>query len=169
MGKEDSIDIYKGQKEISLIEKELCGDIHTSLYVDMMEDGGHVELVNELAEIFGWQVDFFGIQKGDHYKIIYEEKYVDSLMVGVGKVKAAYFNHIGDSLYAFNFDQGKGEDYFDQNGQSLRREFLKAPLKFSRISSRYSGRRYHPVQKRWKAHLGDRLCSTERDTYLRCF
>ncbi|WP_109832974.1 peptidoglycan DD-metalloendopeptidase family protein [Reichenbachiella versicolor] len=150
----DSIEIYKDQKEIEIKEKELAGDINMSLYVDMMENGGHVELVNEVAEIFGWEVDFFSVKKGDTYKIIYEEKYVDTTMVGIGLVKAAYFNHMGDSIYAFNFDQGDGGDYFDEEGESLRKTFLKAPLKFSRISSRYSGRRYHPVLKRWKSHLG---------------
>ena len=150
----DSTRIYKGQRDIRLIERELAGDINVSLYMDMIEDGGDVELINELAEVFGWEVDFFSVQKGDTYKVIYEEKYVDTTMVGIGEIKAAYFNHVGDSVYAFFFDQGEGGDYFNANGQSLRKDFLKAPLQFSRISSRYTGRRYHPVQKRWKAHLG---------------
>ncbi|SHK61510.1 Peptidase family M23 [Reichenbachiella agariperforans] len=150
----DSVNIYKNSREISYREQELAGDIQTSLYIDMLNQGGDVDLVNNLVDVFGWQVDFFGIQKGDHYKIIYDEKYVDDEYIGSGKIKAAYFNHINEPYYGIYFDQGDGQDYFALNGESLRREFLKAPLTFTRISSRYSGRRYHPVQKRFKAHLG---------------
>ncbi|PIB37261.1 hypothetical protein BFP72_18520 [Reichenbachiella sp. 5M10] len=150
----DSVGIYQSSREIRYVEKELAGDIQTSLYIDMLNQGGDVDLVNNLAEVFGWQVDFFGVQKGDHYKIIYDERYVDDEYIGSGKIKAAYFNHINEPYYGIYFDQGDGQDYFDPKGESLRREFLKAPLTFTRISSRYSGRRYHPVQKRFKAHLG---------------
>lgn len=150
----DSVNMYQDQKEVTVKEAEMTGEIYTSLYVDMLESGGNADLVNKLVDVFAWQVDFFGIQKGDHYKLIYEEQYVDDELVGIGDIKAAYFQHVGESFYGFQFDQGNGNDYFDQNGQSLRREFLKAPLSFTRISSRYTGRRYHPVQKRYKAHLG---------------
>lgn len=151
---QDSVEVYKGSREVDIVEKEIAGDIQISLYVDMLEGGGSVELVNELVEVFAWQVDFFGIRKGDNYKIIYDEHYVDGQFVGIGEIKAAYFQHIGEEFYAVQFDQGEGLDYFDPNGESLRSEFLKAPLTFTRISSRYSGRRFHPVQKRYKAHLG---------------
>jgi murein DD-endopeptidase MepM/ murein hydrolase activator NlpD len=151
---QDSVEIYKGKKEIDIVERELEGDIQTSLYVDMLEHGGNVEMVNKLVDVFAWQVDFFGIQKGDMYKIIYDEHYVDNELVGTGDIKAAYFKHLGEGYYAIQYDQGNGVDYFNPQGQSLRREFLKAPLQFTRISSRYTGRRYHPVLKRYKAHLG---------------
>lgn len=150
----DSVRIYKESREITVVEKELAGDIQTSLYIDMLNQGGDADLVNSLADVFSWQVDFFGIQKGDYYKIIYDEKYVGNEYIGSGQIKAAYFNHIGEGSYAFQFDQGDGQDYFDSEGNSLRKEFLKAPLSFTRISSRYTGRRYHPVLKRFKAHLG---------------
>ncbi|UXP33692.1 peptidoglycan DD-metalloendopeptidase family protein [Reichenbachiella agarivorans] len=150
----DSVSVYKGVREIRLVERELAGEIQTSLYVDMLNQGGDVDLVNNLVDVFGWQVDFFGIQKGDNYKIIYDEQYVDDEYIGSGKIKAAYFNHINQPYYGVHFDQGDGQDYFSKDGNSLRREFLKAPLTFTRISSRYTGRRYHPVQKRFKAHLG---------------
>ncbi|MFY0626493.1 MAG: peptidoglycan DD-metalloendopeptidase family protein [Reichenbachiella sp.] len=151
---QDSVQVYAAKHDIEVIEKELTGDIQTSLYVDMLEDGGNVELVNKLVDIFAWQVDFFGIQQGDVYKLVYNEHYVGDNLVSVGDIKAAYFNHKDEGYYAFNFDQGDGSDYFNRKGESLRREFLKAPLTFTRISSRYTGRRYHPVQKRFKAHLG---------------
>ncbi|MEO9966119.1 MAG: peptidoglycan DD-metalloendopeptidase family protein [Reichenbachiella sp.] len=151
---QDSVSMYQASKEIILKEVEMIGEINTSLYVDLLESGGQADLVNKLVDVFAWQVDFFGIQRGDNYKLIYDEKYVDDELVGTGDIKAAYFEHIGDSYYGFRYDQGNGGDYFDEKGQSLRREFLKAPLSFTRISSRYTGRRYHPVQKRYKAHLG---------------
>ncbi len=152
---EDSIvDVYADKRPIEIREKEMVGDIQTSLYVDMLKDGGNADLVNKLVEVFNWQVDFFAIQQGDTYKIIYDEHYVDGEVVETGEIKAAYFYHIDQPYYGFRFDQGEGADYFNAEGESLRREFLKAPLTFTRISSRYTGRRYHPVQKRYKAHLG---------------
>lgn len=150
----DSVKVYKESRKITYVEKELAGDIQTSLYIDMLNQGGDADLVNSLADVFSWKVDFFGIQRGDYYKIIYDEKYVDDEFIGTGEIKAAYFNHIGEGSYAIQYDQGEGVDFFNAEGQSVRREFLKAPLTFTRISSRYSGRRYHPVQKRFKAHLG---------------
>jgi len=151
---QDSVEIYKEELDVRLVERELSGNIQTSLYIDMLNQGGDADLVNKLADVFSWQVDFFGIQKGDHYKIVYDERYVGEKYIGTGNIKAAYFNHIGEGYYGIYYDQGTGEDYFGVDGQSLRSEFLKAPLTFTRISSRYSGRRYHPVQKRFKAHLG---------------
>lgn len=151
---QDSVQMYQASKKIVLKETEMTGEINTSLYVDMLEAGGHADLVNKLVDVFAWQVDFFGIQKGDNYRLIYEEQFVDDELVGIGDIKAAYFEHVGDPYYGFQFEQANGTDYFDETGQSLRREFLKAPLSFTRISSRYTGRRYHPVQKRYKAHRG---------------
>ena len=151
---QDSVKVYAEKRPIEIREKEMVGDIQTSLYVDMLEDGGSPDLVNKLVEVFAWQVDFFGIHQGDNYKIVYDEHYVDDQLVETGEIKAAYFYHIDEEYYAFRYDQGEGADYFNSAGESLRREFLKAPLTFTRISSRYTGRRYHPVQKRYKAHLG---------------
>ena len=150
----DSVTMYAASKQIEIRERELLGEINTSLYIDLLASGGNADLVDRLVDVFAWQVDFFGIQKGDNYKIIFSEKYVDGEAVGIDQIKAAYFEHVGESFYGFHYDQGKGSDYFDSTGQNLRREFLKAPLSFTRISSRYTGRRYHPVQKRYKAHRG---------------
>jgi murein DD-endopeptidase MepM/ murein hydrolase activator NlpD len=108
----------------------------------------------KLSEIYAWAVDFYRIQKGDMFKVIYEEKLVEDEVIGMGRVIAAYFQHYGDDYYAVYFEQGNAADYFDENAKSLRRAFLKAPLKYSRISSRFSMKRFHPVQKRYKPHLG---------------
>ena len=150
----DSLEIYKAEKPVELVEQTLAGEIESSFYETMIASGGTAELVDNVVDVFAWKVDFFGIQKGDHYKILYDEKTVDGKPVGIAGIKGAYFDHIGESYYAVAFDQGDGLDYFEPEGKSLRRNLLKAPLNFTRISSRYSGRRFHPVQKRYKAHLG---------------
>jgi murein DD-endopeptidase MepM/ murein hydrolase activator NlpD len=150
----DTILAYKRQKIVETVEKQISGVIQNSLYVDMTAKGGTPQLVNELADVFGWQIDFFRIQKGDLYKVIYEEKIVEGEVVEMGNIRGAYFNHFGNDFYGVLYDQGNGNDFFDEDGNSLRKAFLRAPVEYSRISSRYSGRRFHPVQKRWKAHLG---------------
>ena len=151
----DSIDIYKGQKEVEVREEQIAGVINSSLYVSLQENNASPALAVEMADIFAWTVDFYRIQKGDWYKAIYEVQYVDGEAIGIGEIKAAAFHHFEQDFYAFHFEQGENkDDYFDEEAQSLRKAFLKSPLKFSRLSSRYTSRRFHPVQKRWKAHLG---------------
>ncbi|QCK13755.1 peptidoglycan DD-metalloendopeptidase family protein [Mangrovivirga cuniculi] len=150
----DSVNINKVEREIEVVQKEISGVIENSLYISMTNQGASPALVDKLADVFGWQVDFWRIQKGDYYRVIYEEKQVDGELVGFNRVIAAELNHFGSDFHAVNFDQGDGEDYFDLEGNSLRKAFLRAPVEFSRITSRYTGRRFHPVQKRWKAHLG---------------
>ncbi|MCX2744924.1 peptidoglycan DD-metalloendopeptidase family protein [Mangrovivirga sp. M17] len=150
----DSVDINKIEREIEVVQREISGVIENSLYISMTDQGASPALVDKLADVFGWQVDFWRIQKGDYYRVIYEENQVDGEVVGFNRVVAAELNHFGSDYHAVNFDQGDGEDYFDLEGNSLRKAFLRAPVEFSRITSRYTGRRFHPVQKRWKAHLG---------------
>ncbi|UII22162.1 peptidoglycan DD-metalloendopeptidase family protein [Fulvivirga ligni] len=150
----DSISIQKHQKEVQIMEKGVSGTIQSSLSVTMSELGLPVQLTNDFVDVFAWQLDFFRLQRGDKFKVIYEDKLVDGQSVGIGDIKAIYFEHFGNDYYAYAFDQGEGVDYFDENGNSLRKALLRYPLEFSRISSRYSGNRYHPVQKRWKAHRG---------------
>ena len=151
----DSVSIYRGQKEVDVREEQIAGIINSSLYESLQENNAPAALAVELSDIFAWTVDFYRIQKGDWYKAIYEVQYVDGLAIGIGEIKAAAFHHFDQDFYAFHFEQGENkDDYFDEEAQSLRKAFLKSPLKFSRLSSRYTRRRFHPVQKRWKAHLG---------------
>ncbi len=151
---EDSIFVEKMAKEVKIVEREVSGVIERNLSETMDDLGLSHNLTNRFVDVFGWQVDFFGLQKGDNFKLIYEDKLVEDKSVGIGDIKAIYFEHYGTGYYAFVFDQGDGIDYFDEEGNSLRKALLKYPLEFTRISSRYSGRRYHPVQKRYKAHRG---------------
>lgn len=149
----DSITVEKKTKEIEIVEREVSGIIESSLALTMDELGLSF-LTNDFADVFAWQIDFFRLQKGDRFKVIFEEQMVEGKSVGIGNIKAAQFNHFGNDYFAFHYDQGNGPGYFDEKGNSLQKALLKYPLKFDRISSRYSGRRYHPVQKRYKAHLG---------------
>ncbi len=150
----DSISVYPYHKKIDTVLTKRSGVITTSLYVDMMAQDASPLLVNDLADIFGWEIDFFRLNKGDIFKVIYNEHRIDSQLVGIGRIHGAYFESFGKQSYAVYFEQDSIGDYFDTTGNSLQKSLLKYPIKFSRISSRYTGRRYHPVLKRFKAHLG---------------
>ena len=150
----DSITVEKKQKKIEIVEKGVSGVIESNLSLTMSQMGLPAQLTNDFADVFGWQIDFFRLQKGDRFKLIYEDQLVEGQSIGSGKIKSIYFEHFGNGFYAFNYNQGDGLDYFDEEGNSLRKALLKYPLEFTRISSRYSGSRFHPVQKRWKAHRG---------------
>lgn len=150
----DSVNVYKGKEEVNFVQKTATGTVKSSLWKTMVDNNINPILANELSEIFAWTVDFFGLQEGDEFKLIYDEKYVDSVSVGIGEVHAAYMNHMGETFYAIPFIQDSIRDFYDENGQSLRKAFLKAPLRFSRISSRYSLNRLHPVLKIRRPHRG---------------
>lgn len=151
---DDTVDVYAGKNDVEIRKKSVAGIINASLYMTLKEQGVTPLLTYELADLFAWQIDFHRIQKGDRFKVIYEEKYVNGKAVGIGKIDAAQFNHFNDDYYAFYFEQEGIGEYFDDEAGSLRKAFLKAPVKYSRISSKYSPKRFHPVQKRMKAHLG---------------
>lgn len=148
------LQVTRHQREVKIIERELAGEIKGSLYESVLEAGGSAQLVNKLADIYAWRLNLNKIQPGDQFKLIFEEKHVNGSTIGHGALKAAFFEHNGEPLYAIGFDQGKGINYFDQNGKSFKKAFLKEPLEYSRVSSRYNMHRFHPVQKRFKAHLG---------------
>ena len=150
----DSVHIHKGEKEIVREVSTTSGIITSSLWNAMVESETDPNLANELSEIFAWTIDFFGIQKGDHFKVIYEKLLVEDEYIGVGKIKAAVLNHQGKDYFSFFFVEDSIADYYDDEGGSMRRTFLKAPLKFKRISSRFSYSRMHPILKVRKPHLG---------------
>ena len=150
----DSVETYSGQKEVKTERESVAGVINHSLYTAMVNNEASPELVIELSEVFAWEIDFYRVQKGDYFKVIYDEEFVDDKSIGIKKIIGAYFNHEGEDFYGIEFKQNNVIQYFDENGKSLRKAFLKAPVKFSRISSRYSLRRYHPIEHRVKAHLG---------------
>lgn len=152
----DSIAIHKGQKAVDTRIETVSGTIQSSLYETLEANGASPDLAVQLAEIYGWAVNFYRINRGDWFKLVYERKYVEGNPVGPGRIQSAVFGHGGKEYQAFYFESSDGQPgaYYDESGKSLRRTFLKAPLKYSRISSRFTMRRFHPVQQRWKAHLG---------------
>jgi len=154
----DSIHGLAKSKPVTIKQKTTSGVISSSLSAAIDEAGLDYLLTNRFADIYQWSVDFFKLQKGDQFKLIYKEKYIDdTIYAGLQTIDAAVLKHKEKEFYAFNFeiDSLTGRtDFFDEEAGTLRSFFLKAPLKFSRISSRYTGRRFHPVQRRWKAHKG---------------
>lgn len=150
----DSVIAFCGQKEISSIRKFASGNIESSLWNAMKEANVQPILAVELSDVYAWAIDFFGIQKGDHFKVIYEEQFVDSQSIGITQIFAAVFTHNGHDYQAYEFMQDSTGSFFDEEGNSLRKAFLKAPLRFSRISSRFSNSRMHPVLKIRRPHHG---------------
>ena len=151
---EDSLRVDVCKRDVVIAEKNVAGIIQSSLSQTIEEMGISHELTNKFVDIFAWRVDFQRIQKGDVFKLVYEEIQVENRAIGIRSIKGVYFQHFGSDYYAIPFNQGDGMDYFDDHGKSLRKALLKYPIEFTRISSRYTGRRFHPVQKIFKAHLG---------------
>lgn len=152
--KNDSVSISTGQKEVTLRRQRRSSTIDTSLWGAIMRDSLPYALAAEMEDIYQWTVDFFGIQKGDSFTVIYDEKLIDTTHVGIGRVWGAKFTHAGKDIYAIPFKQEGKIKYWEYDGASLRKQLLKAPLKFTRISSRFSYSRLHPVHRVYRPHLG---------------
>ena len=153
----DTLKVYQAQKpvEVKLIEDAGIIEKGSSFFLTGAAIGMSDRLCEIISdEIYCWTLDFRNVQPGDRFKVLYEAKYLSGEFVGVGDVKAIYFNHLGADFYAFPYNDTGFDDYFDQDGKNLRKFFLKTPVKNSRISSRFSKNRFHPVQKRWKSHKG---------------
>ena len=154
----DSIYAEKKQKEVKLVKYEASGVIKSSLSETMQELGLSPLITNELSEIYAWNIDFFRLEKGDNFKILYTSKFIDdSIYIGLNRVHNAYFEHRGKPFYAIEYetDSIRGiTEYFDENGKNLRRAFLLSPVQFSRISSRYNLRRKIAYYGRVKPHYG---------------
>ena len=148
--------------EVSIHEKPVTTEqryadvtINTSLWVDMREAGVSPELIISLSDIYAWTVDFFGLQKGDRFRVLYEERLCDGDVVAVDTVRYAIFTHGSQDFPCVMYNQGDGGNiYWNEKGESMRKAFLKAPLKFSRISSGFSYARKHPVTRKVRPHTG---------------
>lgn len=128
--------------------------IESSPWNAMVVNNLPVELALELSEIYAWTIDFFGLQKGDSIRVYYDELYVDTVRTGIGRIYAANFYHGRRWQEAFWFEEGNIRNYFDADGQSLRKAFLKAPLNYKRISSHFTYARKHPIYKIVRPHTG---------------
>jgi len=153
----NEISAYNKQKPITINRKIIVDSISGSLSNTLDKNGVSAALTHNLSSIYAWSVDFFKIQKGDAFGVIFNERYInDSVYVGIENIEGSFFVHKGKKICAFPFrrDSLGSEEYFDEKADALKSMFLKAPLKFSRITSKFSPKRFHPVQKTWKAHFG---------------
>ena len=150
----DSVAVREGQREVEIRRKKSSAVISSSLWGAIIEAELPYSLAAEMEDIYQWTVDFFGIQQGDSFTVIYDEKFIDTLSVGIGRVWGAKFTHRGKEIYAIPFEQGGKLQYWEEDGGSLRKQLLKAPLKFTRISSKFSHARRHPVTKKVRPHHG---------------
>jgi len=150
----DSIYIHDGHKDVEIETRFVSGIIESSLWNAISDLNVSPKLVIELSDIYAWTIDFFGLQQGDKFSILYTVKMIDSKAIGIDEVLATSFFHGNKEHLAFQFEQSSHISYFDENGQSLRRAFLKAPLNFRRISSKFTKRRFHPILKIYRPHYG---------------
>jgi murein DD-endopeptidase MepM/ murein hydrolase activator NlpD len=152
----DTLNIKLVKKPVEIRTLTAVGTIKSSVWNSFIKNNLTPALVSKVATLYSWTIDFFDIQKNDNYKIIYEAKYVDNQFIGVGKIKAILFNHKGKDFYAFSYlrPQGKVKNYFNENGESLQKALLSAPLEYVRISSKFSHKRLHPIKKVYRPHYG---------------
>lgn len=155
----DSVLAYRSKKKVKYVEREAAGVIETSLSEAILDQGIDYNVTNNLSEIYAWTIDFFRLQKGDKFKVIYKEKYInDTIYAGAEPIEVAYFEHNGRPIYAFGYENDTLKsmiDYFDEDANNLRRTFLQAPVQFSRISSRYNlNRRIRYYGYKLRPHKG---------------
>lgn len=150
----DSVDVWTGQKQVDTVRTFFAASIKSSLWNAMVDNDANPMLAIELSEIYAWSIDFFGLQEDDSLRVIYDEYFVDTISIGIGRIHGAYFNHMKADFWAIPFEQDSTVDFYEEDGKSLRKAFLKAPLRFSRISSRFSNSRLHPILKIRRPHHG---------------
>lgn len=153
----DLTDGYRAERKLKPVEwreSEVAGTVKSSLWFAMEENNASPLLAVEMSHIFGWSIDFFGIQQGDEFRVIYAQEFVENTPLNNYRILAASFNASGNLVYAIPFTQAGEELFYNSDGNSLEGAFLKAPLDYYRISSKFSNSRYHPVLKRRRAHHG---------------
>jgi murein DD-endopeptidase MepM/ murein hydrolase activator NlpD len=155
IGFEDSLIVERGEKEVTIVPKTASGIIHSSLWNTLSASNLNPELAIRLSEVLAWEVDFYRIQKGDRFKVVYEESFVGEKSIGIPRIEAVFFVHQGREIHGFNFEADTISGFFNPEGENLRKVFLKAPLEFGgRISSRFSHSRLHPILKHRRPHYG---------------
>lgn len=149
------IEAYTFNKPITLKRKSVNGTITSSLWNIIKQQGADPLLAIKIADVFAWEIDFFDVKEGDSFQVIYNEAYIDdTTALSISSIEGALFTHQGKDYYAIPFMQDSSMQFFDLEGNSLRKAFLKAPLDFYRITSRFTNARFHPILKRYRAHHG---------------
>ncbi|MBP1840316.1 M23 family metallopeptidase [Formosa algae] len=156
---QDSIHAYTSRKPIKYVEKEYSGIINSNISQTLADDGLSLILAYKMSDIYAWTIDFTRLQKGDRFKVIYTDKYIDdTIYAGIDKIKAAYFEHNTEPFYAFEFETDTvlgTTDFYNDQAKTLRRAFLKAPVEYKRISSRFNlNRRIALYGNRVRPHKG---------------
>lgn len=156
--RDTSIAVYKKVKPVTIKRRTIGGVLKESLSETLGNEKIEGALASKIAKIYAYSIDFMKLKKGDRFALTFTERYInDSIYDGVEELEASFFEYRGKIIYAFAFEPNSNSDkveYYDEQGKTLKNFFLKSPIKFSRISSRFSSSRFHPVQHRWKAHKG---------------
>lgn len=154
----DSVSVSKVTRPIRIKKRTIAGELNGSFSEELHRQKVDPALANKLIKVYAWSIDFFKLKKGDQFGVIFTERYIDDTIYdGVDSLSAAFFEYKGKMIYAFPFAQNENSgkiDYYDENGKALKNFFLKSPLKYANITSRFSTNRFHPVQMIWKAHKG---------------
>ncbi|HDZ05290.1 hypothetical protein LCGC14_0069310 [marine sediment metagenome] len=141
----DSVKVYKDKNKVKFVQREVSGVIESSLSEAILDQGVDYNVTHNLANVYAWTIDFSRLQKNDKFKIIYNEKYInDTVYAGAEPIEAAYFEHNGKPIYAFAYENDSLRglvDYFDEDANNLRRTFLRMPVEYGRLSSRYNLKR----------------------------
>jgi murein DD-endopeptidase MepM/ murein hydrolase activator NlpD len=153
----DSVSVSKVTRPVSFKKRTIAGELKGSFSEELRRQKVDPALASKLIKVYAWSIDFFKLKKGDQFGVIFTERYIDDTIYdGVDSLRAAFFEYKGKMIYAFPFAQNQGGkiDYYDEEGKALKNFFLKSPLKYANITSRFSRSRFHPVQMIWKAHKG---------------
>ena len=150
----DSLSVQVFEKDITSEIDYVEVEINYSLWQDIIDAGAPALLAISLADIYAWSIDFFGLQKGDSFRAVYEKTVCDGEILDVEKVLYAEFRHGGDAYRSYWFDNGTGNYYWNEKGESMRKAFLKAPLSYTRISSGFTYSRRHPITRKVRPHTG---------------
>lgn len=150
----DHFDVTKREAQIREIETTISAQIDSSLYEALRNAGETPQLVSQLIDVFQWDIDFFALKKGDSFSVVVKKKYAGSDAIGYGPITAARFNHDGDTYEAFRCESGDHAGYYAANGTPLRKQFLRAPLAFTRVTSSFSNHRFHPLLHIFRPHHG---------------
>lgn len=151
----DTMSVYDYTKPVTLKREYAEGTITSSMWNAIIDTGAPALLALKLSDVYAWQIDFFDIKKGDSFRLMYDVAYIDdTTMVGISSIEGAVFTHQGKKYQAIPFQQDTIREFFDEGGNSLRKAFLKAPLDFFRITSKFSNSRFHPILRRNRPHHG---------------
>lgn len=153
--------VKKVEREVELRTRFVDGKIQSSLWEALTDQNVNMEAASKMEDALQWSVDFSHTQKGDEFRIIYDEKFIKDQPVGAGQVYAASYRRDGKESFAFWFDNGEFKGFYDEDGRPAKSGFLKSPVKYTRISSKYNPKRFHPILKRVRPHLGTDYAAPE--------